>query len=121
MSDNSKLDDLTAFEVMQAERACGVAFEKLGDTESETPGRTALLGALAWVHKKRSEPTLTFDAYMKSVKFDEPADYLFPPEEDGEGAGFPVAVGPDGGADGAGVEPGDGEGPVLSGDRGAAE
>jgi hypothetical protein len=114
-----KIDDLTAFEVNQAEKACGVPFELLGQSDEEQPraGRFALMAALAWVHKKREEPTLTFTDYMKSVKHHEVTDYLFPDEPEAEegDAGFPDARGAGGPEDAEpGVAAGEEESPVLS-------
>lgn len=85
-----RIDELTAFEVTQAERACGVAFESLQRAKDDhSPGRTALFGALAWVHSKRAEPTLTYEAYMRRVKPDDIVAYLFPDPEPQEGEAGP--------------------------------
>lgn len=129
-----RIDELTAFEITQAERACGIAYETLATRKEPgdfTPGRTALLGALAWVHSKRSEPTLTYEEYMRRVRPEEITEYLFPdladePEDDTD-AGFPEAENApraDAGADPrelARVGAGGTEGPVLPGDGRPAE
>jgi len=98
----SKIDELTAFELNMAEKACDTPYEKL--TEKDAP-KSGLWAALAWVHRKRDEPTLTYDAYMKSVKPHEVMDYLFPDDEEAgevDEDGFPD---PD-------------DGPALGGDEG---
>lgn len=105
---SNRLNDLTAFEESTAERTAGMS---LGSLEDADAPKVALLGALAWVHVKRGEPTLTYDAYMKRVKTSDITTYLFD-DIDGD-AGFPDAERPAVGAGG-------GEGELLSGDRGAA-
>lgn len=129
MSDNQtdKIDDLTAFEVNQAEKACGIPFEMLGQSDEDgppRPGRFALMAALAWVHKKRTDPTLTYADYMKSVKHSEVTEYLFPHEPEAEegDAGFPDARGAGGAPDAEpDVAAGEEESPVLSGFRATGE
>jgi hypothetical protein len=106
---SNRLNDLTAFEESMAERTVGMS---LGSLEDETAPKVGLLGALAWVHVKREEPTLTYEAYMKRVSASDITTYLFG-DVDGE-AGFPDAGGP---ADGAG----DVEGEVLPGDGDSPE
>lgn len=118
-----RIDELTAFEVTMAERACGVAFESLQrDKDDHSPGRTALFGALAWVHSKREEPTLTYEQYMRRVKPDEIVAYLFPEPPKAEGdddAGFPedaAESGGDLGDEGDEVDAPGGAGPEEGGD-----
>lgn len=74
------MDQLTSFEVSMAERAAGIPLDALAD-QSGTVIKTPLWTALAWVHNKRSEPTLTYEAYAKSVRPDEVMAYLFPKDE----------------------------------------
>lgn len=56
------IQTLTAAEVSIAERKAGLAITSL---EDPTLPKVDLLGALAWVHAKRSEPLLTFPAFME--------------------------------------------------------
>lgn len=111
----SKFDELTAFEVSQAEQQVGLSVEV---TRDEHAPKLAMYGALAWVHVKRTEPTLTYDQYMKRVKPREPMNYLFsgddeddvetePGDDLDEGAGFRADSEP------AGESSGDDEGAVL--------
>lgn len=74
------MDQLTSFEVAMAERAAGIPLDALAD-ESGTVIKTPLWTALAWVHHKRSEPTLTYDQYAKRVRPDQVMDFLFPKTE----------------------------------------
>lgn len=106
---SNRLNDLTAFEESIAERTAGLS---LGSLEDKDAPKVGLLGALAWVHVKRDEPTLTYDAYMKRVSTSDITAYLFDDLDDG--AAFPDA-------DGSTAGPGDGEGAVLSGDWSPAE
>ena len=111
----SKIDELTAFEASQAEKAAGVS---IGVLEKPTEPSVGILGALAWVHIKRGEPELTYEAYMKRTPASEVADYLFGEDEEAvavDEAGFPAHAGGDEGSGG------DGEGDVLSGDGRPAE
>lgn len=103
---SNRLDDLTAFEESMAERAAGVSLASL---EDENAPKVGLLGALAWAHLKRTEPTLSYDAYMKRTKTDEITAYLFADLD--EDAAFPDVDGPADGAGGAEGEllPGDGD------------
>lgn len=107
---SNRLNELTAFEESIAERTAGMSLASLEDPAAPKVG---LLGALAWVHHKREEPTLTFDAYMKRVSSNDIAAYLFE-EPTVDDAGFPDPAGPEGAA-------GDGEGAVLPGDGRPAE
>jgi hypothetical protein len=85
------MDQLTAFETAMAERASGIPIDALTDT-SMMVIKTPLWTALAWVHTKRSEPTLTYEQYAKRVRPDEVMAYLFPDDqpvdEPAEGAPF---------------------------------
>ncbi|MBT56591.1 MAG: hypothetical protein CMF72_24725 [Mameliella sp.] len=111
----SNLNDLTAFESSVAERTAGMSLASLDDKNAP---KVALLGALAWVHVKRTEPGLKYEEYMKRVTANEVADYLFggDVDEDSSEAGFLDGDG-GGAADGAGAD----EGAVLSGDGDRAE
>lgn len=106
---SNRFNDLTAFEESMAERAAGVSLASLEDDDAP---KVAILGALAWAHTKRDEPTLTFEDYMKRVKTTDITSYLF--AELDEDAAFPDA---DGSAAGAG-EP---QSELLSGDGDRAE
>lgn len=109
-----KMDQLTAFEVSMAEKTAGMSITSLAD---EAAPKVGLIGALAWVHMKRDDPTLTYKAVMEGHTFDQLSEYLWgadEPAEDEEGAapfhesGEPDGAEPDGAA-------GDGEGALLSG------
>ena len=76
------IDSLTAAEMSIAERAAGLAVTTLEDPNFP---KVDLLGALAWVHAKRSEPTLTFKAYMESHTLDQISDALGLAEDDEAG------------------------------------
>lgn len=109
----SKLNDLNALEEAEAEEAAGVSI--LAAFANESSPRTKILGALAWVHRKREEPTLTFTDYMKSVKFRDIQEYLFGDDDaEAEEDPFPESGEASPAAD-AGAAAG-GEGAVLSGD-----
>lgn len=105
-----RLDELTAFEESMAERTAGMSLASLEDKDAPKVG---LLGALAWVHHKRTEPTLAFETFMKRTSSEEIATYLFF-EPVVDEAGFPDPAGPARGA-------GDDEGAVLPGDERPAE
>lgn len=111
----SKLSDLTALEESDAEQACGISILILEDRKAP---KTALMGALAWVHRRREEPNLTYRDYMKSVKVRDIYGYLFGDDDKEESADpFPEGAGAEAGAtpdevagpEGA-VPPGDGDG-----------
>jgi hypothetical protein len=118
-----RMNELTAFEASIAERAAGLSISILSDEDRSQP-RVALWGALAWVHRKRDEPTLTYEAYMSSVTPADVMDYLFPDDDEDQAAevdedGFPDSDG-DGPVGASAGEPagaaGEAEGAVLSGD-----
>jgi hypothetical protein len=135
-----RLDELNALEEAEAEKVSGIPITNLEDEER---AKVSLLGALAWVHRKRSEPTLKFETYMKGTRTREIANYLFGSDEEdaaaaaekaaaeaaeaGEGddaeGGLAVVVDPfpSGvaavGAEGESGGAVDAEGPVLSRDR----
>lgn len=121
----SVIQDLTSFEVAQAEAACGIPYQSLAD---KAAAKVGLWGALAWQHCRRAEPELTYEAFMKSHTPDQVLAILYPDDTEDETAevdedGFPDS---EGGSVGAGdAEPagatGDDEGGVLSGDGGPAE
>jgi len=62
------LDSLTAAESAMAERKAGQSIATLGN---EAFPQVALIGALGWVLARRSDPRLTFEAYMSSRKLSE--------------------------------------------------
>lgn len=115
----SKLDDLTAIEEATAEEAAGMPITAL---EDDGP-KIRILGALAWVHKRRSEPELTFETFMKTHKTGDIIRYLFGDDEDADESGEVEEVGDpfpvDAGAEGE--RPGDAEGAVRAGDGRPAE
>lgn len=118
------LDELNALEEAEAEELSGTPYLALQD---KTAGKSKLFAALAFVHKRRSDPTLKFRDYAKTCGTLQNIDYLFddPDEaeqvddadelEDGESDPFPEGA-PSEGAGAAGDEPADAEGAVLSGD-----
>ena len=119
-----KMEELTAFEVSMAESAVGLSTELLAKPGAPKLG---LMGALAWVHRKREEPTLTFDAYMKSVTssqvydyFDDVDDEAAEVDEDGFPDSEPGPVDGDAEAEPAGAA-GEDEGAILPEDGHSAE
>ncbi|SRR5690625_1507399 len=60
------LDKLTGKEMEIAERKAGVAITSLQDPYVPKSG---LFGAMAWVLKKRDEPTLKYDDFMETTGF----------------------------------------------------
>lgn len=63
-----KIEDLTLAEIEIAERRAGLGLDALDDPERPTAG---LLGALAWVAKKRGDPTLTYDDFMQATTMEQ--------------------------------------------------
>lgn len=121
----SILDDLTALEVAQAEKACGMSYASMADRDVP---KIALLGAIAWVHKDREpEFKLSYLDFMKTVKAEDISDYVFPDDEEDEAGAVARFPGADaeqsGGLDDAGSDggAGGGEGEVRAGDGGPAE
>jgi hypothetical protein len=57
------LDSLTAAETAMAERQAGQSITTLGNDRFP---QAALIGALGWVAKRRSDPRIKYDAYMQS-------------------------------------------------------
>lgn len=118
----SIIDDLTSFEVAEAEKTSGFAFQSLRNKEAP---KVALWTALAWQYKRREDPKLTFDAFAKSHTPDQVLGILYPDDEEVEvdEDGFPdsdSAAGGGAGAESAGAT-GDDEGGVLHSDGGPAE
>lgn len=107
------IDDLTAFEVAQAERTAGMSMATLAD---QMVPKMPLVGALGWVLTKRGEPTLTYDAYMKRHKSHEIQEHVFGTDADDE-----PAEGGDPFREATEVGAGDGEGRVLPAYRDPAE
>lgn len=67
------IESLTAAEMSIAERTAGLSIATLEDPNFP---KIDILGALAWVHAKRSEPTLTFKAFMESHTLDQITEVL---------------------------------------------
>jgi hypothetical protein len=57
------LDSLMASETAMAERKAGQSISTLADPNAP---KVALMGALGWMLRRRTEPRLTYDAYMSS-------------------------------------------------------
>lgn len=138
-------DELNALEEAEAEQRAGCSI--LAIDRDEPVAR--LFAALAWVHKRRTEPKLTFEDHLKAGRTKDNIAYLFgsddeeadePDDEpddavsdgphpdavdralDDEGVPtdpFPEAAAPSG-ADGATESVADAEGQVLSLDRDSA-
>lgn len=121
----NRLDSLNALEEASAEEVARQAITVLQDDEAP---KVRMMCALAWVHKRRTDPKLTFDAYLKTARFRDALDYLLGSDdeadddtdsEDGDADPFPGGPGT-GGAEAAPAGPADAEGAVLSGDGPAA-
>lgn len=67
------IESLTAAEMSIAERTAGLSVATLEDPNFP---KIDILGALAWVHEKRSQPTLTFKAFMESHTLGQISDLL---------------------------------------------
>lgn len=116
-----RIDTLNALDEALAEE---VAKEPITAIEDPEAPKVRIYMALAWVAKRRDEPSLTFDDYMKTHRFRDALAYIFAdPEDEADEAGaeegavvdpFPEGAAP---ADAAGAgAAADAEGPVLSGD-----
>lgn len=114
----TRLDSLTALEEAAAEEAAKQPLTVLEDDEAP---KVRIFCALAWVHKRRTQPELTFDEYLKTHRFRDAVGYVFGEDGAEESDGEDVADDPfpEGGAAEAGAPPAgaaDAEGAVLSGD-----
>lgn len=77
-----RFEDLTSREVGIAEKKAGISIASLEDPNFP---KVDLLIALGWVGAKRSNPTLTFEAYGDSKTLNEVMDDLgFNDDEEGE-------------------------------------
>lgn len=130
LSTTKRIDELNALEEGEAEVVAGVSITAL---ETDEP-KAKLIAALAWVHRKRTEPKLKFTEYASTHNTKDNAAYLFSTEaEDAEDAAAAAAAAgddaaevedddpfPEGGRE-VGTAEGSGEvaaaeGPVLSRD-----
>lgn len=68
MQQSGVLDQLTAAEMSVAERTAGLSIASLEDANFP---KVDLLGALAWVYQKRSNPTLSFKDFMANITLDQ--------------------------------------------------
>ncbi|GAA5154803.1 hypothetical protein GCM10023340_38930 [Nocardioides marinquilinus] len=75
----SRLSELNAYEVAQAERAAGMSYDSLFDDDAPKVG---LMGALAWQFERRTQPALEYDDYLRTVKTGEIRRFLL--EDDAE-------------------------------------
>lgn len=62
------LDSLTAAESAMAERKAGQSIATIGN---ENFPQVGLIGALGWVLARRTDPRLTYEAYMGSRKLND--------------------------------------------------
>lgn len=125
-----RIDELNALEEAEAEKLSGIPITNL---EEEDRAKVALLGALALMHKRRTDPKLKYTEYMSSVRTKDIASYLFGSDEEDAAAaaesvddqgdqGLPDVVDPfrgeaeTGGAGEERSDPADAESAVLSGD-----
>ena len=60
---SNSIEDLTSWEMIQAEKVAGVSAMQL---EQGGPGTTALLVAFAWQFERRLNPKLTFEEYARN-------------------------------------------------------
>lgn len=116
-----RLDELNSIEEELAET---VAKQPITVLEDDDAPKVRIFMALAWVHRRRTEPELSFDDYRKANRFRDAVRYIFGSDDEpeaAEGAEEAPALDPfpEGGAEEVGAdagEPADAEGPVLSGD-----
>ena len=107
-------------ELATAEDTAGVTIARLQDPEKP---QLKLLGALSWVHARRSNPKLTYAAFMETADMVELIEFAFPSEEEDPEDPGPVEEGGDpfpGGPDDPGAE-GTEQGAVLSADGDSPE
>lgn len=67
MQDSPVIEQLTAFEMSMAEKTAGLSIATLEDANFP---KVDLLGALAWVWRKREHPTLTFKDFMQNTSLE---------------------------------------------------
>ncbi len=68
MNNQDVVSQMTAAELAIAERAAGMSIASFDDPNMPT---VPLMGALAWVVKKRTEPTLAYQAFMENSSLDD--------------------------------------------------
>lgn len=73
-----RIDELNALEEAEAEQVSGASILAL---ETDQPV-AKLLAALAWVHKRRTEPKLKYSDYLRSARTRANVSYLFGDDED---------------------------------------
>lgn len=73
------LQKLTMAEISIAERKSGMSIRKLFDFDSPNAD---LITAVAWVFKLREDSTLNYEAFAKSITFDECFAIINPDEDD---------------------------------------
>lgn len=112
-----RLDELNALEEAEAERVSG---RPITDLEDEDAPKVKIFAGLAFVHRRRTEPKLTFNEFMKNGRMREFVNYVLGDSEDDADPAVEEAEEdpfPSGGAAEApaAVEsgPADAEGPVL--------
>jgi hypothetical protein len=120
----TRLDSLNALEEAAAEEAAGQPLTVLDDDNAP---KVRIICALAWVHKRREQPELTFQEYLKTHRFRDALPYIFDDVEADQADGAeaaevaPVADPfPAGAHAAAPAGPADAEGAVLSGDGAVA-
>ncbi|HET6285180.1 MAG TPA: hypothetical protein VFG15_00340 [Amycolatopsis sp.] len=70
----SRLSELNALEESDAEMAAGMSLLAIEDDDAP---KVRLYGALAWVHKRRTEPELTYKQFMTTHRTRDIFQYLF--------------------------------------------
>lgn len=115
-----RIDTLNALEEGMAEEAAG---EPLTNIEEPDAPKVRIYCALAWVVKRRTEPSLSFDEYLKTHRFRDALAYVFGDEDGSDDEGAEEAAAADPFPEGAPAEVAAGageaaaaEGPVRPGD-----
>ncbi|WP_147307736.1 hypothetical protein [Rhodococcus wratislaviensis] len=65
MSEKFDMEDLSCWEVMEAEKVSGISISQM---EQGGPGTTALVVALRWQFAKRLNPNLDFQSFARDLK-----------------------------------------------------
>lgn len=84
MQNTDAISNMTAAELAIAERAAGMSIATFDDPNMPI---VPLMGALAWVVKKRETPTLSYQAFMEASTIDEIQNVLGFDEDDEDAEG----------------------------------
>lgn len=76
-----RMDELNSLEEAEAEKVSGTSILAM---ENDQPV-AKLLAALAWVHKRRTDPKLTYVEYLKSARTKDNVQYLFRNDDEDQG------------------------------------